>query len=74
MTAFVRGVTRRSTSTGSMFSVSPVMSANTGHAPRKTTALAVDTKVKLGMITSSPGFTPRTSMAISSACVHDVVR
>ena len=31
------------------------MSTNTGLAPRRTTALAVDTNVNDGMITSSPG-------------------
>ena len=38
-----------------MLSVSGLMSTNTGTPPRSTTALAVETKVKDGMMTSSPG-------------------
>jgi hypothetical protein len=37
-------------------------------------ALAVDTNVKDGRMSSSPGPTSRSSIAISSACVHEVVR
>ena len=47
------------------------MSANTGRAPAFTIALAVDTKVKLGTMTSSPGPSPATRTAISSAAVHE---
>ena len=49
------------------------LSTKTGVAPRRAKALAVETKVKEGMITSSPGPTPDSIPAISSACVHDVV-
>ena len=50
-----------------MLSVSGRMSTNTGVAPRSTNALAVETNVNDGMMTSSPG--PRSSSiaAISSA-------
>src|SRR5438132_6198320 len=46
----------------------------TGRAPRKTNAFATDTNVNEGTITSSPGEISRSSAAISSACVQDVVR
>ena len=49
------------------------MSTNTGVAPRRTKALAVETNVKDGMITSSPGPTPLRIAAISSAAVHEWV-
>ena len=48
-------------------------SAKTGRAPRKTNALTVETKVKDGTTTSSPGRMSRSSAAISKACVHEVV-
>ena len=48
-------------------------STNTGVAPRSTKALAVETKVNDGMITSSPGPTSVSSAAISSAAVHECV-
>src|SRR6185503_6307002 len=69
----VRGVRRRSTSAGSRPSVASSMSANTGRAPTRSTALAVDTNVNEGQITSSPSPTPSASSASSIACVHDVV-
>jgi hypothetical protein len=53
-----------------MFKVSGRMSMNTGVAPRKTNAFAVDTKVKEGIMTSSPAFTVSMA-AISSAAVHE---
>jgi hypothetical protein len=48
------------------------MSANTGRAPAFRIALAVDTNVKLGTITSSPAPMPAASIAISSAAVHEL--
>ena len=61
-----------SISVSSMFSVSGRMSTNTGVAPRSTNALAVETNVNDGMITSSPGPMSSSSAAISSAAVHEV--
>jgi hypothetical protein len=49
------------------------MSANTTRAPRSANALAVDTNVNAGTITSSSGPTSSKSAASSSAWVHDVV-
>ena len=49
------------------------MSTNTGLAPRSTNALAVETNVSDGMITSSPGPMSSSIAAISSAAVHDGV-
>ena len=49
------------------------MSTNTGTAPRRAKALAVDTKVYDGMITSSPSPMSNSSAAISSAAVHEWV-
>ena len=49
------------------------MSTNTGVAPRIATALAVETNVNGGTITSSPGPRLSSSAAMSSAWVHDVV-
>ena len=60
-----------SISVSSRFSVSGRMSTNTGPAPRSTNALAVETKVNDGMITSSPGSRSSSSAAISSAAVHE---
>lgn len=56
-----------------MLSVSARMSTNTGTAPRSTNAFAVETKVKDGMITSSPGTRSSRIAAISSAAVHEWV-
>ncbi len=56
-----------------MFSVSASTSTKTGVAPRSTNALAVETNVNDGMITSSPGPTPASSAAISSAPVQECV-
>src|SRR3954470_2741368 len=47
------------------------MSANTGFAPRRQTALAVAKNVKLGTITSSPGPMPRASSTSSSASLPE---
>src|SRR5262249_52791018 len=46
---------------------------NTGTAPRSTNAFAVETNVKDGMMTSSPGSRSSSSAAISSAAVHECV-
>src|SRR5262245_33874692 len=69
--ALVRGVTAASTCDSSRFSVSGRMSTNTGRAPERTNAFAVETNVYEGMITSSPGCTSHRSAAISSPAVHD---
>ncbi|MOA39220.1 hypothetical protein D3C78_1609810 [compost metagenome] len=49
------------------------LSAKIIFAPRNTNALAVDTKVKDGMMISSPGCVLIKMAAISSASVQDVV-
>ena len=49
------------------------MSAKTGRAPTRSTALALETKVNDGQTTSWPGPIPRASRASSSACVPEVV-
>ena len=72
--ALVRGVIAASMRASSMLSVSGRMSTNTGVAPRRTNALAVETKVNDGMITSSPGPTPARIAVISSAAVQEWVR
>ncbi len=62
-----------SISRSSMFSVSGRMSTKTGTAPRSTAALAVDTKVNDGMMTSSPGARSNSMAAISIAAVQEWV-
>ena len=47
--------------------------AEHGRAPRITNALTLDTNVKAGTITSSPGLMSSRNAAISRACVQDVV-
>jgi len=47
---------------------------NTGFAPRRTNAFAVETNVNEGTMTSSPGWVSRRIADNSSASVHDVVR
>jgi hypothetical protein len=49
------------------------MSTNTGTAPRKTKALAVETNVYDGMMTSSLAFTSASRAAISSPAVQECV-
>ena len=49
------------------------MSAKTGFAPRRAKALAVETKVNDGTITSSPGLRSSSRAAISRAWVQLVV-
>ena len=56
-----------------MFIVSARTSTNTNVAPANTNEFAVDEKVKDGRITSSPGFNPQRSAAISSALEPEVV-
>jgi len=56
-----------------MFGVSSPLSAKTMRAPRSTKALTVETKVKLGAITSSPGPMSARMAAISRASVQEVV-
>ena len=56
-----------------MFSVSGRMSTNTGLAPKRTNALAVETKVNEGTITSSPGPRSQSMAAISRAAVQEGV-
>src|SRR5258708_582904 len=56
-----------------MFRVSGRISTKTGFAPARTTALAVDTNVNEGMITSSPGLRSQSIAASSRAEVHDGV-
>ena len=51
--------------------MSGTISANTGFAPSRHTALAVAKNVKLGTITSSPGPMPSASSASSSASLPD---
>lgn len=71
--ALVFGVTAASTSRSSRFMVSARTSTNTGFAPRSTKALAVDTKVKDGMMISSPSPTSANIAAISNAAVQEWV-
>ena len=47
------------------------MSTNTGRAPARTTTLAVATQDSGVVMTSSPGFTPASSSASSSAPVPE---
>ena len=71
ITAFVFGVIRLFNDTGSRFKV-PSMSAQTGVAPDSIIASTVATKVKLWVITSSPGCKSKTASATRSAAVPDV--
>src|SRR5437764_10291773 len=69
MTALVLLETLRSTSARLILSVSRSTSAKMTRAPRYITAWAVETNVIVGTITSSPGPTPASSVAKSSAAV-----
>src|SRR5271166_3541850 len=70
-TAFVRGVIRRSTSSGSRLGTSrETISANTGVAPQYSAAAAVAANVNEGTITSSPGPTPSARYARCRAAVQ----
>jgi hypothetical protein len=59
MIAFVFSLIRLSTARGRTLSVRGSQSTNTGVAPTCSTQLAEATKLKAGVITSSPGPTPR---------------
>ncbi|MFM8955950.1 MAG: DegT/DnrJ/EryC1/StrS family aminotransferase [Actinomycetota bacterium] len=69
--ARVRGVMRRSKSVGSMFNVAST-SQHTGTALASMIASAVATKVKLWVMTSSPGCRSSTASATRSAAVPEV--
>ncbi len=69
----VLSVTAASIKLSSIFKVSFLMSTKTGTAPLSIIALAVDTKVYEGKITSSPSFRSINSIAISRAWVPEVV-
>ena len=56
------------------FSVSLLISTNTGVAPRSTKAFAVETNVYDGIITSSSGPTSASIADISNAAVHEWVK
>ena len=71
ITAFVFGVIIFFNESGSKFNV-PSMSAHTGIAPDSIIASTVATKVKLCVITSSPGCRSKTASATRSAAVPDV--
>ena len=62
---------RAATATGSRLNVSGSMSANTGVAPSRVTALAVAKNVKLGRMTSSPGPMSRAINASSKASLPE---
>mmetsp|Transcript_30419 Transcript_30419/g.71048 ORF Transcript_30419/g.71048 Transcript_30419/m.71048 type:complete len:223 (+) Transcript_30419:1284-1952(+) len=70
--ARVRGVMAASILVSSMFWVSGRMSTNTGVAPWLTNALAVDTNVYDGIITSTSGPDPMHTEHISSAAVPEL--
>jgi len=72
MMAFVRELTRRAASPTSRLKVNGSMSQKTVFAPAYSTALAVDSHVKAGTITSSPGPTPAASAAKCSAAVQEL--
>ena len=69
MIAFVRDVSRRSTSAGSRFSVAASTSANTGVAPTRAIDSAVAKNVNAGQMTSSPAPIPSASRTSTSASV-----
>ena len=71
--ARVRGVISSASLAASMLGLCGSLSAKTMRAPRRAKALAVDTKVKAGTITSSPSRMFSSSAAISSASVQEVV-
>src|SRR4029453_361686 len=57
----------------SRFRVSSRTSAKIGRTPRSAKALAVETKLNAGTITSSPSSSSSSKAASSSACVQEVV-
>ena len=68
MMHLVRGVMAERTASGSNVSVSST-STSTGMAPTLRTASKLATKVKVGMITSSPAPTPNAASAVDKAAV-----
>jgi hypothetical protein len=64
-------VTAASTADGSIVRVSGSMSTKTGVAPWRANALAVETNVKDGITTSSPGSTSSSRAASSNAAVAE---
>ena len=73
MIAFVLGVIRRSTSSGSRWNDSSSTSAKTTVAPVCSTTLAVAAKVIEGTITSSPGPIPLARRDRCIAAVQEFV-
>ena len=69
----MRALIAASISDSSRFKVSRRMSTKTGRAPRSKKALAVETKVNDGRITSSPGSRSQSRAAISRAAVQEWV-
>ncbi|OQA35002.1 MAG: hypothetical protein BWY56_01808 [Acidobacteria bacterium ADurb.Bin340] len=69
MMALVRGVRAASMASGSALKVTGSRSTKTGFAFNRATTPAVAKKVKLGMMTSSPGFRSRAMRATSRASV-----
>ena len=72
MIARVLAVTAASALSRSILRVAGSASTNTGVAPMARITLAVATQLKGQVITSSPGWTPATRSAISSAAVAEV--
>src|SRR5688500_13285279 len=71
--ALVRGPRSGCIVRSSTLSVSGRQSAKTGRIPFEANALAADTNVNDGTITSSPGRASRRAAAISSAAEHEFV-
>src|SRR5262245_28505716 len=72
-TPTVRGVRSASSCRVSRLKVARSTSQKTGFAPMYSTTLAVETQVKAGTITSSPGFSPSAATARCSAVVQELV-
>src|SRR6266700_1872485 len=68
----VFGVTAAAAASRLRLNVARSMSQNTGLAPKYSTTLAVDTHVKAGTITSSPGLTSNAATARCSAVVQEL--
>ena len=62
--AFVRGVMAFLSDSIEILNVSKSTSTTTGVSPSKATTSAVAIKVKVGVITSSPGLSPKAISAI----------
>ena len=71
MIARVRGVIRASAAARSMLRVARSTSTNTGVAPTRAIVFGAAKNVCAGVSTSSPGPTPTSRSAISSAAVAD---